>query len=163
MKISFEEQGFAGGVATREAFSVRGETEPLRHVLLCAPSHLSAVPCCSVTQESLRNGFEASREVAMRQHDALRRTLSEKGVECRMLAAMPRIRCSFSMSLSLRGFPGSCRERSLALAFKRAFICSSRLPASVLSTALICFASALRSDTAAVYVFFISDSTLFMV
>lgn len=86
MKITFEHQELGGqAFSTRSHFGVAGETDRLTEVLLCAPDHLAPVPCCSVTQESLRSGFQTSTASALRQHSALQRTLEASGVRCRMI------------------------------------------------------------------------------
>ncbi len=66
-----------------------GESRPLTDVLLCAPAYLEPVPCCSVTRESLRNGFATSRSAAARQHTALREALCASGVTCHSLPPEP--------------------------------------------------------------------------
>lgn len=68
---------------------VSGETHRLTDVVLCAPSNLATVPCCSVTRESIRNGFSVSMAQAMAQHSALTRTLSQRGVRCHIVPAHP--------------------------------------------------------------------------
>ncbi len=64
---------------------VRGETLPLRDVALCPPRYLAPVPCCSVTRESLREGFAADTARALSQHGALRDSLRAAGVTCHAL------------------------------------------------------------------------------
>jgi N-dimethylarginine dimethylaminohydrolase len=87
MKLDFLQVGGGGttvaaiGSATIDC-RVGGETETLRHVLLSSPAHLQAVPCCSATQRSLRDGFEVSADGAMAQHRRLRATLEDAGVVC---------------------------------------------------------------------------------
>lgn len=84
--------GFGGGGALRAAprpFAVSGETDRLTDVLLCPPSHLAPVPCCSVTRESLRAGFSVSTGAALAQHRALARSLIGAGVRVHMLPARP--------------------------------------------------------------------------
>lgn len=68
---------------------VWGETLPLAHVALCVPRFLAPVPCCSVTKQHLREGFETDRAAAMRQHAKLRSVLEGAGVTCHMLPAAP--------------------------------------------------------------------------
>ncbi len=87
MKISFEEQGTAAIAGRPVVASVRGETDPLTDVVLCSPTFLSPVPCCSVTRERLREGFATSTEQALRQHRSLHDALSAKGVACHLLPA----------------------------------------------------------------------------
>jgi len=73
-------------------FSAWSDTDPLSEVLLCRPSHLAPVPCCSKTRESVRNGFCLSTELALRQHDALHQALTSRGVACHFAptsAALP--------------------------------------------------------------------------
>ena len=69
--------------------TVRGETEPLTDVVLCAPDYLAPVPCCSVTRERLSEGFKITTSIALDQHRAVQRALTEAGVTCHMLAAAP--------------------------------------------------------------------------
>lgn len=86
MKLNFEHSEIGGETLNfYPQFTVTGETDQLTDVLLCAPQHLTAVPCCSVTKESLRSGFQSLPETALMQHDILRRTLEACGVRCRML------------------------------------------------------------------------------
>lgn len=89
MKITFEEQGFAALAARPHTAAVSGETDPLTAVALCPPAFLSAVPCCSVTREHLRDGFATSTGQAMAQHRALHETLAARGVACHILPAEP--------------------------------------------------------------------------
>jgi N-dimethylarginine dimethylaminohydrolase len=70
-------------------FGVCGETDRLAEVLLCRPSYLSAVPCCSVTREQLRGGFSVSVERALAQHRGLQASLERHGISCRILPARP--------------------------------------------------------------------------
>jgi N-dimethylarginine dimethylaminohydrolase len=69
--------------------SVRSETDRLTDVLLCRPTFLEAVPCCSVTQESLRDGFTTSVAVALAQHRALQTALERAGARCHLLDPHP--------------------------------------------------------------------------
>jgi N-dimethylarginine dimethylaminohydrolase len=64
---------------------VESEVHRLTDVLLCRPSYLAPVPCCSVTQESLRNGFKVSVTEAVAQHEALQAALERQGVRCHLL------------------------------------------------------------------------------
>ncbi len=64
---------------------VESEVHRLTDVLLCRPSHLAPIPCCSVTQESLRNGFRVSVDEALAQHAALQAALERHGVRCHLL------------------------------------------------------------------------------
>lgn len=66
-------------------FRVAGETGRLTDVLLCPPSYLQPVPCCSVTREILRSGFSTSTTRALTQHRALRDALTGHGVACHMV------------------------------------------------------------------------------
>jgi N-dimethylarginine dimethylaminohydrolase len=68
---------------------VHGETDVLTDVLLCPPSHLAPVPCCSATRESLAAGFETDTALALAQHRALRALLTGRGVRCHMLEPVP--------------------------------------------------------------------------
>ncbi len=75
--------------AIQSAFCVRGETDRLSRVLMCAPHHLQPVPCCSVTEESLRAGFSADAKAALDQHANLRNALTNNGVEVDLLPPVP--------------------------------------------------------------------------
>ena len=81
---------FAG---LRHAASARwgadSEYGQLTDVMLCAPLHLAAVPCCSVTEASLRQGFEPSPTRAVAQHHQLTRALELEGVRCHVVPASP--------------------------------------------------------------------------
>ncbi len=83
-------------------FSVWSETDPLSEVLLCRPSHLAPVPCCSKTKESIRSGFSLSTDLALRQHDALHRALTSHGVVCHFAPASA-------------GLPDLCFTRDVAV------------------------------------------------
>lgn len=72
---------------TRSAYGVEGETGRLTEVLLCRPAHLAPVPCCSVTRESLRDGFDLCVDTATAQHRQLQAVLEKHGVRCRLLPA----------------------------------------------------------------------------
>ncbi|MFY9351255.1 MAG: arginine deiminase family protein [Sphingobium sp.] len=89
MKVDFG--AFDGGLAGRFAVAtleshVVSETDRLTDVILCPPHHLSPVPCCAVTRETMANGFATDTEEALRQHEMLLRTLERHGVRCHMLA-----------------------------------------------------------------------------
>lgn len=73
------------------SFTVSGETDRLTDVLLCTPSSLAPVPCCSVTRESMRNGFAVSPDAALAQHAALKDALAIHGVRCHTIAADPEL------------------------------------------------------------------------
>jgi len=81
----------AGVASRRDAprWSVRSESDRLTDVLLCAPAHLSPVPCCSVTRESLDRGFETDTRKALAQHRDLRAALERHAVRCHMLDPLP--------------------------------------------------------------------------
>lgn len=83
MKIEFDThpRGLAAE-APRTSGCARGESQALTDVLLCRPAYLEAVPCCSVTRESLRNGFNTDRTAAAAQHERLREVLGACGVAC---------------------------------------------------------------------------------
>jgi N-dimethylarginine dimethylaminohydrolase len=68
---------------------VRSESDPLTDVLLCEPAYLRPVPCCSVTCESLVDGFETDTQAAIHQHRLLQRTLFRLGVRCHVIDAQP--------------------------------------------------------------------------
>jgi len=65
--------------------SVSSETDRLTDVLLCRPTFLEPVPCCSVTQESLRDGFTTSVPIATAQHRGLQAALEGHGVRCHFI------------------------------------------------------------------------------
>ncbi|WP_160299211.1 dimethylarginine dimethylaminohydrolase family protein [Sphingomonas sp. SRS2] len=65
--------------------SLWSETDRLTDVLLCRPVFLEPVPCCSVTRESLRDGFQTSVPEALAQHRALEKALMQNGVRCHFL------------------------------------------------------------------------------
>ena len=89
MKLDF----FAGtaGALQRQTnpIGVWSETDRLAEVLLCRPTYLEAVPCCSVTRESLCEGFAPSIAEATRQHMMLEAILEANGVTTRQIVAQP--------------------------------------------------------------------------
>ena len=90
MKLDFLLRGEgAAGVPRLRRCSVRSETDRLADVLLCRPSFLEPVPCCSVTRQSLREGFATSVPVALAQHRALQAALERNGVSCHLVAPDP--------------------------------------------------------------------------
>lgn len=91
MKLDFFPGGERRGVASPRLrrCSVRSETDRLTDVLLCRPSFLEPVPCCSVTRESLRDGFATSVPAALAQHRALQAALERQGVRCHFVAPDP--------------------------------------------------------------------------
>ncbi len=94
MKLDFFYSGEAAGLARTKLnrCSVWSETDRLTDVLLCRPTFLEPVPCCSVTQESLRDGFSTSVPIAVAQHRALQVALERNGVRCHFVdpdQAMP--------------------------------------------------------------------------
>lgn len=86
---------------TRPA-GIVSETDRLTEVLLCRPTYLEAVPCCSVTRESLCEGFVPSLGEATRQHMVLEAMLEANGVATRLLPAQP-------------GMPDLCFTRDSAM------------------------------------------------
>jgi arginine deiminase len=64
---------------------VRGEAHRLTDVALCSPRYLAPVPCCSVTKESLSQGYSTDTDRAVAQHRALREALQQSGVRCHAL------------------------------------------------------------------------------
>ena len=86
----------------RQTFHVQGETARLRRVLLCAPDHLEPVPCCSVTRESIRDGFASDTATALQQHANLRANLEACGVQVDILPPIP-------------GLPDLCFSRDVAV------------------------------------------------
>lgn len=69
------------------AWGADSEYGGLTDVLLCAPTHLKPVPCCAVTQQKLREGFDYSVGQAILQHQALEGVLRASGVRCHMVPA----------------------------------------------------------------------------
>ena len=55
---------------------------------LSRPDFLEPVPCCSVTRESIRDGFATDRTRAAYQHRALQRVLETHGVTCHLVPAV---------------------------------------------------------------------------
>lgn len=106
MKVELWAGGETGAVRTLSRKTVIaelwGETDRLTDVLLCPPSHLAPIPCCSVTRQSLENGFKVSPDVALRQHAALVTALELHGVRCHMLDPNP-------------GLPDMCFTRDVAV------------------------------------------------
>jgi N-dimethylarginine dimethylaminohydrolase len=89
MKLEFS-GGTAGALQRQsQASGVWSETDRLSEVLLCRPTYLEAVPCCSVTRESLCDGFAPSIVEATRQHMMLEAILEANGVATRLLPAQP--------------------------------------------------------------------------
>ncbi|WP_200956565.1 dimethylarginine dimethylaminohydrolase family protein [Sphingomonas sp. Root50] len=87
MKLDFY-PGAGGALLSRpklEKCSVWSETDRLTDVLLCRPVFLEPVPCCSVTQQSLRDGFTTSVPAALAQHRALQAALERHRVRCHFL------------------------------------------------------------------------------
>ncbi len=86
MKLDSMSQGERPDLGVRSfRCSVRSETDILTEVLLCRPAFLAPVACCSVTRESLRDGFATSVPAALAQHDALHAALERQGVSCHFL------------------------------------------------------------------------------
>lgn len=103
MKLDFF-GGTAGALRRQEnSCAVWGETDQLTEVLLCRPTYLEAVPCCSVTRESLSDGFTPSIVEATRQHMALETLLAANGVAVHHLTPQP-------------GMPDLCFTRDSAVA-----------------------------------------------
>jgi len=90
MKLDFFLSGEQMRASSRlRRCSVMSETDRLTDVLLCRPAFLEPVPCCSVTRESLRDGFTTSVAVALTQHQALQVALERQGVRCHFVAPDP--------------------------------------------------------------------------
>jgi N-dimethylarginine dimethylaminohydrolase len=85
MKVDFLSHLSSWSSSRISKCSVESEVDRLTDVLLCRPDHLAPVPCCSVTRESLRNGFELSVGRALAQHRALQAALERHGVRCHLL------------------------------------------------------------------------------
>jgi len=89
MKLDFL-AGTAGALHRQtNPIGVWGETDCLTEVLLCPPTYLEAVPCCSVTRESLCDGFAPSIAEATRQHRALEKLLEAHRIRTRQIVAQP--------------------------------------------------------------------------
>lgn len=101
MKLDFA-GALTGGTPREQLIGVSGEAHRLTDVLLCPPTYLEAVPCCSVTRESLCDGFVPSIVEATRQHRALELALSTEGVRVSQLMAQP-------------GLPDMCFVRDAAV------------------------------------------------
>lgn len=90
MKLELEaDRYFSRPESPATTFRVAGETDRLRRVLVCAPNHLDAVPCCSVTKESIRAGFTPDPLQAQRQHRALCDAFAAQGVVVDWLTPKP--------------------------------------------------------------------------
>jgi len=89
MKLEFS--GGTAGALQRQTVQagIFSETDPLTEIALCRPTYLEAVPCCSVTRESLCNGFQPSIVEATRQHMMLEAVLEANGVATRLLVPQP--------------------------------------------------------------------------
>lgn len=106
MKVDFEfgRGGFAGQpILPKVTSRIVSETDRLTDVVLCPPDHLAPVPCCSVTQRSLRDGFSVDPDMALRQHADLLRALRNEDVRCHILGPVP-------------GLPDMCFTRDAAVA-----------------------------------------------
>ena len=90
MKLELEAgRLFARRTHENPSLEVSGETDTLQRVLVCAPNHLKPVPCCSVTKESIRDGFESDTHVALAQHRGLREILAANGAAVDLLPPRP--------------------------------------------------------------------------
>ncbi len=89
MKLEFSGGAVGASQPLARQAGVASETDRLIEVLLCRPTYLEAVPCCSVTRESLCNGFAPSIVEATRQHMMLEAVLEANDVTTRMLPAQP--------------------------------------------------------------------------
>ncbi|NIJ20225.1 N-dimethylarginine dimethylaminohydrolase [Sphingomonas naasensis] len=86
MKLAFSENpGDARAIVRSDFRGVFSESHALTDVILARPDFLAPVPCCSVTRESIRGGFESDRGRALAQHRALQRTLETRGVRCHVM------------------------------------------------------------------------------
>jgi len=102
MKLEFS-GGTAGALRRQTAQAgIFSETDTLTEVLLCRPTYLEAVPCCSVTRESLHDGFQPSIVEATRQHLMLEKVLEANRVAMRLLVPQP-------------GMPDMCFTRDSAV------------------------------------------------
>jgi len=89
MKLEFS-GGTAGALQRQsQTAGVWSESDRLTEVLLCRPTYLEAVPFCSVTRESLCDGFAPSIVEATRQHMMLEAILEANGIATRLLPAQP--------------------------------------------------------------------------
>lgn len=84
-----EHEFLSPGQAANAHWGADSEYGHLTDVMLCAPLHLAAVPCCSVTEASLRQGFEPCTTRAVAQHRELARALELHGVRCHVVPASP--------------------------------------------------------------------------
>jgi N-dimethylarginine dimethylaminohydrolase len=75
--------------ALRSSWGIETEYGRLSDVMLCAPSHMRPVPCCSVTVQALKRGFEHSVQKAVHQHRALVRAFEVAGVRCHIVQPDP--------------------------------------------------------------------------
>jgi len=102
MKLEFS--GGTAGALRRQTVQagIFSETYPLTEIVLCRPTYLEAVPCCSVTRESLCDGFQPSIVEATRQHMMLEAILEANGVSTRLLVPQP-------------GMPDMCFTRDSAV------------------------------------------------
>jgi len=89
MKLDLENILSSGGATQLRKAEVHGETDILSEVLICPPTYLEPVPCCAVTRESIRQGFEVSLDEAIDQHIELQNALARLGVTCRVLPPAP--------------------------------------------------------------------------
>jgi len=136
MKLEFS-GGTAGALQRQgQAVGVWSESDRLTEVLLCRPTYLEAVPCCSVTRESLCDGFVPSIVEATRQHMVLEAILEANGVATRLLPAQPGMpdlcftRDSAVMTpWGLLGLNPASAHRRLEPAQMMVFARNARLPA----------------------------------
>ncbi|MEA3045327.1 MAG: hypothetical protein QOH47_3165 [Sphingomonadales bacterium] len=73
---------------TRPRWGVASETGRLTDVLLSAPTHLSMVPCNTVTRRSLADGLSLQPLAAAKQHRGLVAALTGAGVRCHWVPPM---------------------------------------------------------------------------
>jgi N-dimethylarginine dimethylaminohydrolase len=136
MRLEFS-GGTAGALQRQSApAGISSETDRLTEVLLCRPTYLEAVPCCSVTRESLCDGFTPSIVEANRQHMMLEAMLEANGVATRLLPAQPGMpdlcftRDSVVMTpWGLLGLNPAMAHRRMEPAQMLAFARNARLPA----------------------------------
>jgi N-dimethylarginine dimethylaminohydrolase len=122
MRADFTDVDAGGGariVRSQTPWGVDSEYGCLADVLLAAPDHLTPVPCCSVTINSLRRGFRHSTPEALRQHQALTRALELHGVRCHLVPPSPALPdLTFARDASLMT-PWGFLELSPAAAHRR--------------------------------------------
>ena len=97
MKLDFSDFHMAAGrqadVLTRPTtpWGLLSESDRLTDVLLVSPDHLAPVPCCSVTREKLRDGYQTDLTGARDQHAVLIDALQLASVQTHIMAGAPEL------------------------------------------------------------------------